>query len=43
MPNPKNYEPATISPTMRYRNAPAAIEWLSRAFGFEKHFLVTIL
>jgi len=25
---------------MRYRNAPAAIEWLCRAFGFEKHFVV---
>jgi uncharacterized glyoxalase superfamily protein PhnB len=23
--------------TMRYRDAPAAIEWLCRAFGFEKH------
>lgn len=22
---------------MRYRNAPAAIDWLCRAFGFEKH------
>ena len=22
---------------MRYRDAPAAIEWLCRAFGFEKH------
>jgi uncharacterized glyoxalase superfamily protein PhnB len=22
---------------MRYRNAPAAIEWLCRVFGFEKH------
>ncbi len=27
-------------PTMRYRNAPAAIEWLCRAFGFEKHLVV---
>jgi uncharacterized glyoxalase superfamily protein PhnB len=30
----------TISPAMRYRNAPAAIEWLGRAFGFEKHLVV---
>ena len=28
---------ATITPTMKYRDAPAAIEWLCRAFGFEKH------
>ena len=26
--------------TMRYRDAPAAIEWLCRAFGFERHLLV---
>ncbi len=25
---------------MRYRDAPAAIEWLCRAFGFEKHLIV---
>jgi uncharacterized glyoxalase superfamily protein PhnB len=36
----KNQGPATISPGMRYRNAPAAIEWLCRAFGFEKHLVV---
>jgi len=29
-----------IIPTMRYRNAPAAIEWLCKAFGFEKHLVV---
>jgi uncharacterized glyoxalase superfamily protein PhnB len=33
--------PATIFPTMRYRNAPAAVEWLCRAFGFEKHLVVS--
>ena len=27
----------TIIPGMRYRDAPAAIEWLCRAFGFEKN------
>src|SRR5258708_39247095 len=27
----------TIIPGLRYRDAPAAIEWLCRAFGFEKH------
>lgn len=25
---------------MRYRDAPAAIEWLVKAFGFEKHLVV---
>src|SRR6185437_1335752 len=27
----------TVIPTLRYRDALAAIEWLCRAFGFEKH------
>jgi uncharacterized glyoxalase superfamily protein PhnB len=27
----------SIVPGMAYRNAPAAIEWLCRVFGFEKH------
>ena len=31
---------ATVIPTLRYRDAPAAIEWLCRAFGFEKHLVV---
>ena len=31
---------ATVIPAMRYRNAPEAIEWLCRAFGFEKHLVV---
>jgi uncharacterized glyoxalase superfamily protein PhnB len=31
---------ANIMPAMRYRNAPEAIEWLCRAFGFEKHLVV---
>ena len=30
-----------IVPTLRYRDAPAAIEWLCRAFGFERHLVVT--
>jgi uncharacterized glyoxalase superfamily protein PhnB len=30
----------TIMPTMRYRDAPAAIEWLERAFGFRRHMVV---
>jgi uncharacterized glyoxalase superfamily protein PhnB len=32
---------ATIIPTLRYRDAGAAIEWLCRAFGFEKHLVVS--
>ncbi len=31
---------ATIIPCMRYRDAPAAIEWLCRAFGFDKQLVV---
>ena len=31
---------ATIVPALRYRDAPAAIDWLCRAFGFEKHLVV---
>jgi uncharacterized glyoxalase superfamily protein PhnB len=27
---------ATVIPALRYRDAPAAIDWLCRAFGFEK-------
>ena len=29
-----------VIPGMRYRNAPAAIDWLCRAFGFERHLVV---
>jgi uncharacterized glyoxalase superfamily protein PhnB len=28
---------STVIPRLRYRNALAAIEWLCRAFGFEKN------
>ena len=28
---------ATLVPCLSYRDAPAAIQWLCRAFGFEKH------
>ena len=34
--NPK----ATLIPCLRYRDAPAAIEWLCNTFGFEKHMVV---
>jgi uncharacterized glyoxalase superfamily protein PhnB len=30
----------TIIPGFRYRDAPAAIEWLCRVFGFEKNLVV---
>jgi uncharacterized glyoxalase superfamily protein PhnB len=29
-----------IFPALRYENAPAAIAWLGKAFGFEKKFVV---
>lgn len=31
---------ATIIPTLRYDDAAAAIDWLCRAFGFERHLVV---
>jgi uncharacterized glyoxalase superfamily protein PhnB len=31
---------STIIPVLRYRDAPAAIEWLCRTFDFEKHLVV---
>ncbi len=31
---------ATVIPTMRYRDAPAAIKWLCRVFGFEARLVV---
>ena len=31
---------ATIIPTLRYRDAVTAIDWLCRAFGFEKYLVV---
>ena len=31
---------ATIVPSLRYRDAPAAIEWLCETFGFEKPLVV---
>jgi uncharacterized glyoxalase superfamily protein PhnB len=31
---------ATVVPCLRYRDAPAAIEWLCDTFGFEKHLVV---
>ncbi|HWN20226.1 MAG TPA: VOC family protein [Gemmatimonadales bacterium] len=31
---------ATIIPCLRYRDAPAAIEWLCKVFGFEKQMVI---
>jgi uncharacterized glyoxalase superfamily protein PhnB len=31
---------STVIPAMRYRDAPAAIEFLCRVIGFEKHFVI---
>jgi uncharacterized glyoxalase superfamily protein PhnB len=31
---------ATVIPCLRYRDAPAAIEWLCRTFGFDQHLVV---
>lgn len=35
-----NENKACIIPTIQYKNAQAAIEWLCNAFGFEKHLVV---
>ena len=35
-----NQNGSVIIPTMRYKDAPAAIEWLCNAFGFEKYLVV---
>ena len=32
--------PATIIPTLRYRDAATAIDWLCKAFGFHPHLVV---
>lgn len=31
---------AAIIPALRYEDAPAAIDWLCKAFGFERHLVV---
>jgi uncharacterized glyoxalase superfamily protein PhnB len=33
-------EKATTIPVLRYRDAPAAIEWLCQTIGFERHLVV---
>lgn len=37
MPSPAKATTATVIPCLRYRNAQAMIDWLCKAFGFEKH------
>jgi uncharacterized glyoxalase superfamily protein PhnB len=37
MTSPAKRTKSTIIPSLRYRDAPAAIDWLCAAFGFEKH------
>src|SRR5688572_20481719 len=39
MSNAKNTK-ATVIPALRYRDAPAVIEWLCDNLGFEKHLVV---
>ena len=38
---PATAKGSVIIPAMRYRNAPAAIDWLCRAFGFAQHLVVS--
>jgi uncharacterized glyoxalase superfamily protein PhnB len=40
MPKPEAISPAIIIPALRYRDAPAAIEFLCAAFGFSRHLVV---
>ena len=40
MPSPAANTVCTVIPSLRYRDAAAAIEWLCAAFGFEKHRVV---
>jgi uncharacterized glyoxalase superfamily protein PhnB len=39
-PAPARGRGSSIIPTLRYRDAPAAIDWLGRAFGFEPRLVV---
>jgi uncharacterized glyoxalase superfamily protein PhnB len=40
MPGNAKNRVSTVIPAMRYRDANAAIEWLCKAFGFERHLVV---
>ena len=38
--SPSESTPSTLYPSFHYDNAPAAIEWLCRAFGFRRRLVV---
>ena len=40
MSNRSNKSGSNLIPCLRYRDAPAAIDWLCRHFGFERHLVV---
>lgn len=40
MKTPAKTTRSTVIPALRYRDAKTAIDWLCRAFGFEKHLIV---
>lgn len=37
MPDSSSKQRSAVIPCLRYRDAPAAIDWLCRAFGFRRH------
>lgn len=40
MHTPEQTQKSAVIPTLRYRDGQAAIEWLCKAFGFEKNLVV---
>jgi uncharacterized glyoxalase superfamily protein PhnB len=40
MPEQRTTTNSTVIPGLRYRNAPAAIDWLCKVFGFERQLVV---
>ncbi len=40
MTQPASNSAPTFYPSLRYRDAPAALRWLATAFGFEEHLVV---
>lgn len=40
MPGLAKHTRVSLIPCLRYRDAPAAIDWLCRYFGFERHLVV---
>lgn len=41
MTDPQGMRGSTVIPCLRYRDAPAAIEWLCNTFGFERHMVIS--